>query len=322
MKKVLVTGAGGFIGSHLVRHLVETGYDVTALVKYNANSSWGWLDTFHHSVIKDIKVELGDVRDPEQMMKYKDMDIIFHLAALIGIPYSYIAPRSYIDTNITGTLNILQACREKGALMIHTSTSEVYGTALRNTIDEDHPIQTQSPYSASKYAADCLVKSFSLSFDLPAVIVRPFNTFGPRQSLRAVIPTIISQAWKGSTIQLGDVDTERDFIFVDDTVEAFIKAAEKGKHGEIYNIGSGEKRTIKSIVKDVSKIIGKPLEIKSDTKRFRPPKSEVRVLICFNEKARTNLGWKQEWDFKRALEYFVPWFKLHAKKEYKDYYHV
>jgi len=322
MKKVLVTGAGGFIGSHLVRRLMEVGYNVTALVKYNANSSWGWLDTFHHSVIKDIKVEMGDVRDSEMMMKYKDMDIIFHLAALIGIPYSYIAPRSYIDTNVTGTFNVLQACREKGALMVHTSTSEVYGTALYEPIDEKHPIQTQSPYSATKNAADSLVKSYHLSFELPVVILRPFNTFGPRQSLRAVIPTIVSQAWKGNKIKLGDVNTERDFIFVDDTVNGFIKGAEKGRSGEIYNIGSGEKRSIKSVVEMVSKILDKPLEIESEDNRYRPGKSEVHALLCNNEKAKTELGWGQKWTFKKGLEFFVPWFKLNAEKEYKDFYHV
>lgn len=320
-KKVLVTGAGGFIGSHLVKRLMECGYDVTALVKYNAAGSWGWLDTFHHSVIKNIKVELGDIRDPEQMMKYKNMDIIFHLAALIGIPYSYIAPRSYIDTNITGTLNMLQVCRENGAIFIHTSTSEVYGTALYEPIDEKHPIQTQSPYAATKSAADSLVRSYYLSFELPTVTVRPFNTFGPRQSLRAVIPTIISQACKGEFIKLGDPTTTRDFIFVDDTVNGFIKAAENGKFGETYNIGYGKKRSINSVVNDVGNRLGKILKIRSEQERMRPFKSEVRVLVCNNEKAKKELEWEPKWTFKKALDYLVyDWQR--KEKEGKDFYHV
>ncbi len=320
-KKVLVTGAGGFIGSHLVKRLMEYGYDVTALVKYNANGSWGWLDTFHRSVIKDIRVELGDVRDPEQMMRYKNMDIIFHLAALIGIPYSYVAPRSYVDTNINGTLNMLQVCRENGATYIHTSTSEVYGTALYEPIDEKHPIQTQSPYSATKSAGDSLAKSYYLSFDLPVIIVRPFNTFGTRQSLRAVIPTIISQACKDDVIKLGDPSTMRDFIFVDDTVEGFIKAAERGKSGETYNIGYGKKRSIRSIVDDVGNILGKVLKIESEPERMRPPKSEVRVLVCNNEKAKKELGWDIKWPFKKGLEYLIyDWQR--ENKESKDFYHV
>lgn len=320
MKKVLVTGAGGFIGSHLVKALVEVGYEVTALVKYNSNSSWGWLDATHSSIMKDVKVVLGDVRDPEQMMRFKDMDIIFHLAALIGIPYSYIAPRSYLDTNVMGTLNILQACREKGALMVHTSTSEVYGTAQHELIDESHPIQTQSPYSASKHAADALVKSYHLSFDLPALIVRPFNTFGPRQSLRAVIPTIISQAWKNGVIRLGDIETERDFTFVDDTVNGFIKVADYGKPGEVYNIGCGKRISIKNIVELTSRIIERPLEIVSEKERYRPPKSEVKVLCCNNRKVR-KIGWEPGWNFKSGLEYFAHWLKK-SEKDYKVYYHV
>lgn len=321
MKKVLVTGAGGFIGSHLTKRLMEVGYDVTALVKYNAAGSWGWLDTLHHSVFKNIKVELGDVRDPEQMMRYKNMDIIFHLAALIGIPYSYIAPRSYVDTNINGTLNMLQTCRKNGATLIHTSTSEVYGTALYEPIDEKHSIQTQSPYAATKNAADSLVRSYYLSFDLPTVTVRPFNTFGPRQSLRAVIPTIVSQACQGYVIKLGDSSTMRDFIFVDDTVNGFIKAAERGKFGEIYNIGYGKKRSIRSIVGDVTKILNKKLTVKSEPERMRPPKSEVRVLVCNNEKAKKELGWKIEWPFKRGLNYLVEDWQRN-NKEGKDFYHV
>ena len=320
-KKVLVTGAGGFIGSHLVKRLMEYGYDVTALIKYNAVGSWGWLDTFHHSVIKNIKVELGDVRDPEQMMKYKNMDVIFHLAALIGIPYSYVAPRSYVDTNINGTLNMLQTCRENGATFIHTSTSEVYGTALYEPIDEKHPIQPQSPYAATKVSADALVRSYFLSFELPTITVRPFNTFGPRQSLRAVIPTIISQACKGDFIRLGDTSTMRDFIFVDDTVNGFIKAAENGKAGETYNIGYGKKRSILSIVNDVGNRVGTILKIKSEEKRMRPPKSEVRVLVCNNEKAKKELGWKIEWPFEKGLNYIVEDWER-KEKESKDFYHV
>jgi NAD dependent epimerase/dehydratase len=321
MKKVLVTGAGGFIGSHLVKRLIEVGYDVTALIKYNAAGSWGWLDTYSRSVLKEIKVELGDVRDPEQMMRYKNMNIIFHLAALIGIPYSYVAPRSYVDTNINGTLSMLQACRENGATLIHTSTSEVYGTALYEPIDEGHPIQAQSPYAATKNAADSLVRSYYLSFELPVVTVRPFNTFGPRQSLRAVIPTIVSQAGRGNVVKLGDSSTTRDFIFIHDTVEGFIKAAEKGKSGETYNIGYGKKRSISSVVEDVGVLLNKSLEIKTEQERMRPIKSEVRVLVCDNKKAKKELGWEIRWPFKKGLEYIVhDWERENRGR--KDFYHV
>ena len=289
-KKVLVTGADGFIGSHLVERLINEGCIIKAFTYYNSFNSWGWLDTLSKNKLRNIEIFTGDIRDPNGVKTaVKDCDIIFHLAALIGIPFSYHSPDSYIDTNIKGTLNVLQAAKDHGIeKVLVTSTSEVYGTAQYIPIDEKHPKQGQSPYSATKIAADYLSESFYLSFDLPLTIVRPFNTYGPRQSARAVIPTIITQLLSGNnTVKLGALHPTRDFLFVKDTVNGFIEIAKSDQlNGHEVNIANGEEISIGDLGKMLIEIINPQASIVADEIRFRPEKSEVKRLLGDNSKLK------------------------------------
>lgn len=317
-KNILVTGAGGFIASHLVEMLLNSGAKVKAFVKYNSTSSVGWLEESQYN--KNLTIIHGDVRDPFQVNSaVKDVDIIFHLAALIGIPYSYAAPQSYAETNLLGTMNILEAAKvHKTSKIVLTSTSEVYGTAIKVPIKEDHPLQAQSPYSATKIAADMMGKAYACSFGLPVTIVRPFNTFGPRQSLRAVIPTIITQALKGNTIKLGDTKPVRDFNFVLNTCDGFISAALKGNsNAEVYNIASGEEHTIGETAELIAGIMGAKLELQHDVQRDRPANSEVMRLLGDYSKAEKELGWKPRYSFKEGLTQTIQWFEKNIDK-YKD----
>lgn len=303
-KKVLVTGAGGFIGSHLAEALAEAGAEVTALVHYNALSSIGNLSLASPAVRERLKVVFGNIEDGDFVRGIVEgQDIVFHLAALIAIPFSYDAPRSYVRTNIEGTLNVMEAARRLGAArVIHTSTSEVYGTALREPIDEDHPLQGQSPYSASKIGADKMAESYYRSFDLPVVTVRPFNTFGPRQSARAFIPTIISQALDRDEIHLGALDPQRDMTFVSDTVDGFIAAATaKGIEGETINLGTGSTRSIGDFAQRILTLMGSTKPIRLDEARLRPQKSEVGKLISDNSKALRLMGWAPKVDVDTGL---------------------
>lgn len=315
-KKVLVTGADGFIGSHLVEKLVRNGCEVRAFVYYNSFGSWGWLDDSPEDVKNNVEVFLGDIRDPHAVkLAAKDCQVIFHLAALIGIPYSYHAPDSYIDTNIRGTLNIVQAARELGTeKIIHTSTSEVYGTAQFVPITELHPLQGQSPYSASKIGADQIAMSFHSSFNVPISIIRPFNTFGPRQSARAVIPTIITQIAAGERrIKLGSLDPTRDFTYVDDTAGGFIAIAESDNSvGEVINIGSNFEVSIEKMANLIAELMEKSVAFVSDEQRIRPANSEVERLWADNSKAKKLTCWDPSYageeGFKRGLIKTIQWF--------------
>ena len=310
-KKVLVTGAGGFIGSHLVEALLEKGANVRAFVKYNSRSDWGMLSDLPSESQKSIEVIPGDIRDPFVVRKaVSGCDYVFHLAALIGIPYSYIAPEDYVAVNVLGTVNILQACRDEGTVrLVNTSTSETYGTAQYVPIDEKHPLQGQSPYSASKIGADKMVESYYHSFELPVVTVRPFNTYGPRQSARAFIPTIISQVLTQEKVTIGSTEPIRDMTFVKDTVEGFITVGLcDNVIGQVVNLGFGTGRTIGEIAKSILNIMGKPcMQIEQDASRVRPMKSEVRRLISDNTKAREICGWKPTCSFEIGIEQTIRW---------------
>ncbi len=309
-KLVLVTGGMGFIGSHLVERLVREGARVRVLGRYNSRGHMGWLED---SPLKnEFEPWLGDIRDAEFVrLACQGVDTVFHLAALIGIPYSYNAPQSYVDTNIQGTLNVLLASRGGGvSRIVHTSTSEVYGTALRVPIDEEHPLQGQSPYSATKIAADKLAESFFCSFGTPVVIARPFNTFGPRQSLRAVIPTIINQGLSGRKLQLGSLTPTRDFNFVDNTVDGFLAAAKaEAAVGKTYNFGFGQEISIGELAAKISEILGIALEITTEEARLRPDTSEVNRLLADSSKAQRELCWKPAIGLREGLERTVAWFR-------------
>jgi NAD dependent epimerase/dehydratase len=315
-KKILVTGADGFIGSHLTEELVRRNHEVRAFVFYNSFNSWGWLDHAEPEIKKSLDVFAGDIRDPHGVKTaMKGCDVVLHLAALIAIPFSYHSPDSYVDTNVKGTLNILQAGRELGvAKIVHTSTSEVYGTARYVPIDEDHPLQGQSPYSASKIGADQMALAFYRSFGTPVAIIRPFNTYGPRQSARAVIPTIITQIANGMTaIKLGALHPTRDFNYVKDTVRGFIAVAESDQSiGEVINIGSNYEISIKETAEYITEIMKAQIEITCENERFRPEKSEVERLWASNQKALNLLGWSPEYagkeGFKRGLTETAQWF--------------
>jgi NAD dependent epimerase/dehydratase len=315
-KKILVTGADGFIGSHLTEALIRRGYDVRAFVLYNSFNSWGWLDYSEPEIQKGIEIFAGDVRDPHGVRQaMKGCEVVFHLAALIGIPYSYHSPDTYVDTNIKGTLNIVQAARELNiAKVLHTSTSEVYGTARFVPITEAHPLQGQSPYSATKIGADQIALSFYNAFNTPVSIVRPFNTYGPRQSARAVIPTVITQIASGSgKIKLGALHPTRDFNYVQDTVNGFIAIAESDQTiGEVINIGSNYEISIGDTVKLIAELMNAELVLDTDMQRLRPENSEVERLWADNAKAKTLTGWEPAYGqlagFKRGLRETIDWF--------------
>ena len=309
-RKALVTGAGGFIGSHLVERLVELELQVRAFVRYTSRSASGFLDSCPADVRNAIDIVRGDLRDSNAVLDAaKGVDVIFHLGALIGIPYSYFHPRETVDTNVTGTLNTLLAARFCDvARIVHTSSSEVYGTAQYVPIDEGHPLQGQSPYSASKIGADKVVESFHRSFDLPVVILRPFNTYGPRQSARAVIPTIISQALTGDEIHLGALSPERDFVYVADTVSGFQKAAEvDAAVGQEINLGSGSLISIGDLAQKILELLGRRLPIVSDEQRLRPEQSEVMRLLADNRRAQGLLGWQPRVPLDEGLAQTITW---------------
>lgn len=325
-KKILVTGADGFIGSHLTEELVRQGGDVRAFVFYNSFNSWGWLDHSPEEIKKDMDVFAGDIRDPYGVTRaMRGCDIIFHLAALISIPYSYHFPDTCVDTNVKGTLNVVQAAREIGVeKVIHTSTSEVYGTAQFVPITEDHPLQGQSPYAASKIGADQIAMSFYTTFGTPVGIIRPFNTYGPRQSARAVIPTVITQIANGKRrIKLGSIHPTRDFSYIDDAVRGFLAVAESNRSvGEVINIGSNFEISIGETVKLIAEIMDVDVEIETSHERIRPEKSEVERLWADNTKAEALTGWKPAYaginGFRNGLEKTVEWFtELGNLKKYK-----
>ncbi len=324
MKNILVTGAGGFIGSHLTELLLQNGYNIKAFVHYNSGNKWGWLDS---SFVKsNVEIIKGDIRDYDSVLgAMKGCDSVFHLAALIGIPYSYDSPQAYIKTNIDGTYNILQSARQLGVgKIIVTSTSETYGTAQYVPIDELHPLVGQSPYSATKIAADQLSISYYKSFDLPVKIVRPFNTYGPRQSARAIIPTVISQILAGKKVlKLGNLSPTRDLTFVKDTAKGFLEIAKaEGLFGEITNIGMNEEITIGNLVKLISTLIGTEIEIISDEIRIRPDKSEVERLFCDNSKIKRNTEWQPEYTLKNGLLETIEWISKNQSYFKTDIYNV
>lgn len=328
MKKVLVTGADGFIGSHLTERLLEEGYKVKAFVYYNSFNSWGWLDSLSKEKQEQLEIFSGDIRDPNGVRTaMKDVDIVFHLAALIAIPFSYHSPDSYVDTNIKGTLNIVQAAKDLGTeRILVTSTSEVYGTAQFVPITEEHPKQPQSPYSASKIGADCIAESFYRSFDLPVTIVRPFNTYGPRQSARAIIPTIISQLLKGETeIKLGDLRPTRDLLFVEDTVNGFIDIAKSDKTiGEHINIATESEISMEELFQTLIKIINPKANVVTDIERLRPEKSEVFRLFGSAKKIKELTNWQPRYNLTAGLTKTIDWFsKEENLRDYKsDIYNI
>lgn len=321
-KRVLITGADGFIGSHLVEALLTEGCQVRAFCYYNSFNSWGWLDGFPKEILSKIEVFTGDVRDPNGVRTaMQNIDVVFHLAALIAIPFSYHSPDSYIDTNVKGTLNIVQAAKDLGIeRVLVTSTSEVYGTAQYIPIDENHPRQPQSPYSASKIGADCIAESFYRSFNLPLTIVRPFNTFGPRQSARAVIPTIITQLLNGKTeIKLGDITPTRDLVYVKDTARGFIEIAKSEKLiGHDCNIATQSEISVGDLAQEIIQQINPAAKIVTDDIRMRPEKSEVFRLFGSKEKISSHTNWKQQYSLSQGLVETITWFKnTENLKQYK-----
>ncbi|MBY0450051.1 MAG: SDR family NAD(P)-dependent oxidoreductase [Cyanobacteria bacterium] len=320
-RTVLVTGAGGFIASHLTEALVRQGAHVRALVKYNSRNDWGHIERLPESVQQALEIHTGDITDPFLMRRLcENVDTVFHLAALIGIPYSYIAPQHYVSVNVTGTLNVLEAARSEGIRrLVHTSTSETYGTALYTPIDEKHPLQGQSPYSASKIAADQLVDSYYRSFSLPATTIRPFNTYGPRQSARAIIPTIISQALTGQPIVLGSLAPQRDFTYVSDTVAGFLAVGScDAALGHVTNVGSGFAVSIGETVEMILKILNQPSHSvqADDPERVRPEQSEVGLLLCNNQMAKERLNWQPTVSFEEGLSLTIDAIR-HSLSAYK-----
>lgn len=314
-KKVTLTGAGGFIGSHLAETLVREGAAVRAFVHYNSMGRWGNLDSLPKDILDALEVISGDIQDPFSVRNLiSGCDIVFHLAALIGIPYSYVAPQSYLATNVAGTLNVMEASRQADVeRVVHTSTSETYGTAIYTPIDEKHPLRGQSPYSASKIAADKVAESYYLSFELPVVTLRPFNCFGPRQSARAVIPTIISQALTQPRIELGSLSPRRDYTYVTDIAEAFAKAAvDERAVGRLIGVGSGQSSSIENIVKLILNLLGVEKPIVNQSSRIRPRKSEVMELICDNSLAKELLDWQPKLSFKEGMKRTIDWIGKHT----------
>jgi len=326
-KKILITGGSGFIGSHLAERCIELGHKVKVIAPYNIENSYGWIDNFKDNYKKKTDVVLGDVNDYNFVKKEtKNFDVIYHLAALISIPYSYKSPKSYLQTNINGTYNILEAAKENNiGLVVNTSTSEVYGSAQYTPIDEEHPLNAQSPYAATKIAADHLTLSYFRSFGVPVVVLRPFNTFGPRQSQRAAIPAIINQILDGNEkIKLGNIKTSRDFTFVSDTVEGYIKLINnKNCIGEVINLGNGISFTIKETVEEIAKLMNKDIKIILDKTRLRPKKSEVNLLLSNNKKAKKILKWRPKYNgkkgFIKGLRETIEWFRIPENlKHYKQ----
>lgn len=322
-ERVLVTGAGGFIGSHLTEQLVRSGARVRAFVQYNGRGDDGWLTT--SSMRDDMEIVAGDVRDRDSVASaMQGVSVVFHLAALIAIPYSYQCPQSYVDTNIAGTLNVLLAARELGtAKLVHTSTSEVYGTARYVPIDENHPLQGQSPYSASKIGADKLAEAFHLSFGVPVVTVRPFNTFGPRQSARAVIPTIVTQALRSNRIKLGHLEPTRDFNYVSNTVDGFVRAAEvPAAVGQVVNLGSGAEISIGDLARLIGALTGAQFDIEAEPARLRPPASEVDRLLADTTRAAQLLGWQPAVSLRDGLVKTISWLREHSDRYQPEQYAV
>jgi NAD dependent epimerase/dehydratase len=313
-KRVLVTGAGGFIGSHLVEQLVVRGASVRAFVRYNSRADPGLLRMLSSDTQGQVKLIAGDLRDTHAIRRaIEGCQIVFHLGALISIPYSYYHPVEVAETNLVGTLNVLMGCQDSDVeRLIHTSSSEVYGTARQVPIDESHPLQGQSPYSASKIGADKLAESFYCAYDMPVVTIRPFNTFGPRQSARAVIPTIITQALTRRTIRLGNLETSRDFTYISDTVEGLLLAAEvNGIEGQTFNLGTGKEISIRDLAQMIIEKVGRNVKITKDPLRLRPEKSEVQRLISNNSMAQQHLGWTPRISFEQGLELTIEWIKDH-----------
>jgi dTDP-glucose 4,6-dehydratase len=323
-QKVLVTGASGFIGSHLVTRLVEQGASVRALIKYNSRNDWGLLE-FLPEISQAIETIQGDLREASVVRRaVQGTEVVFHLGAIISIPYSYQNPSEVVEANVMGTLNVLNAAREYGIpRVIHTSSSEVYGTAQYVPIDESHPLQGQSPYSASKIAADKLAESFHASYNLPVGIVRPFNTYGPRQSSRAVIPTIITQALTKGTVYLGSLHPTRDFTYVEDTVNGFIKAAESlSIIGHVVNLGSGQEISIGELATRIFRLMGQEPRIVADDTRIRPEKSEVERLLANNAKAKSLIGWEPQISFDEGLHHTIEWLRKHLTLYKTNIYNV
>ncbi len=322
-KKAFLTGAGGFIASHLAEALIKSDWQVTALVHYNSRNDWGWLEPLHRQPPTNLKVVLGDITDPFLVREaVAGSEVVFHLAALIAIPYSYQAPASYVQTNVAGTLNLAEAARQTGVKrFIHTSTSEVYGSARYTPLDEEHPLQGQSPYSASKIGADKVIESYACSFGLPAVTVRPFNTYGPRQSARAVIPSIIAQALQGIAVRLGSLDTIRDLTFVSDTVAGFLRAAQaEGIDGQTINLGTGEAVSIRQLAQTVFDLLGVSGTIVTDPQRIRPAASEVQQLVSDNRKAKKLLDWQPAVSLPDGLRRTIEWVRQHPESFHPEEY--
>jgi len=319
-KNIFITGAGGFIGSHLAEKLLSAGCHVTAFVHYNSFNRWGWLDSFSREKRDSIRILTGDIRDPNGVRNaMKGADVVFHLAALIGIPYSYHSPDTYVDTNIKGTLNVLQSARDLGVQkIIHTSTSEIYGTAQFVPITENHPVKPQSPYAATKSGADFLALSFYRSFGTPVSVVRPFNTYGPRQSARAVIPSIITQILKGDKkIKLGDLSPTRDMTYVADTVQGFIRAAEvDASTGTVIHLGTGVEIPIGDLARKIAGLMGKEISIECTEERKRPEKSEVERLLADPSRAQEILDWKPAWNLEQGLTETIKWFSLEENQSF------
>ena len=322
---VLVTGAGGFIGSHLVERLVRDGHRVRAFVHYNSRNDWGNLEFISQAVKREVEVVTGDIADPFSVRSAtKGVQVVYHLSSLIAIPYSYVAPQSYVQTNVQGAMNVLQAARDEGVCrVVHTSTSECYGTAQYVPIDERHPLQGQSPYSASKIGADMLAESYWRSFGLPVATIRPFNTFGPRQSARAVIPTIIAQALRGGPIKLGALSPTRDMNYVDNTVDGFLAV---GTHpaavGQVINVGSGREISIRDLALVIVGLMGSSSDVVEDDQRIRPANSEVERLLCGNAKAKDLLGWTPTVDLEEGLRRSIDWFRQHLDRYKADLYNI
>jgi NAD dependent epimerase/dehydratase len=321
----LVTGAGGFIGSHLVERLARDGLRVRAFVHYNARNDWGHLESLDAALLAELDVVTGDITDPFSVRRaVRGVHTVFHLASLIAIPYSYAAPQSYVATNVLGAVNVLQAARDEGVeLVVHTSTSECYGSARYVPIDESHPLQGQSPYSASKIGADMLAESYWRSFGLNVATIRPFNTFGPRQSARAVIPTIVAQAIKGGPIRLGSLAPTRDMNFVANTVDGFVAVAQHGAAvGKVINIGSGREVSIGELARLIVQMTGSRSEIVEDPQRIRPAASEVERLLCDNARARSLLGWAPQVTLEEGLSRTIEWVERHLDRYKTDLYNV